>query len=154
NIYLPRHMGTDVQEQKTVSTGAATTGHETILLVEDEKAILTMASMVLERLGYTVLTASAPSQAIRISESYSSRIDLLMTDVVMPEMNGRDLAEKLLHLYPNLKCLYMSGYTANAIAHHGVLDKGVHFIPKPFSKMDLATKLREVLEDTKTTDPQ
>jgi len=75
NIYLPRHMGTDVQEQKTVSTGAATTGHETILLVEDEKAILTMASIMLERLGYIVLTASAPSQAIRISESYSSRID-------------------------------------------------------------------------------
>jgi len=110
--------------------------------------------MMLERLGYTVLAASTPNEAIRIRQSYSSRIDLLMTDVVMPEMNGKDLAEKLLHLSPDLKCLYMSGYTANAIAHHGVLDKGVHFIHKPFSKQDLAAKLREVLEVTKTTDPQ
>ena len=148
-IYLPRHMKTEGREQTTVSAEVAATGHETILLVEDEKAILTMTSMMLELLGYTVLTASAPSQAIRISRSYSGRIDLLMTDVVMPEMNGRDLAEKLLHLFPNLKCLYMSGYTANAIAHHGVLDKGVHFIHKPFTKQSLSTKLREVLDDSK-----
>ena len=134
-----------------VSSGVAATGNETILLVEDEKAILTMTSMMLERLGYTVLTASTPDQAISISQSYSSRIDLLMTDVVMPEMSGRNLAEKLLQLNPNLKCLYMSGYTANVIAHHGVLDKGVHFIHKPFSKQDLAAKLREVLDESKSS---
>jgi len=150
-IYLPRHMETEGREQTTVSAGAAAAGHETILLVEDEKAILTMTSMMLERLGYSVLTAAAPSQAIRISRSYSSRIDLLMTDVVMPEMSGRDLAEKLLYLNPDLKCLYMSGYTANVIAHHGVLDKGVHFIHKPFTNQDLATKVREVLDEARTT---
>ena len=150
-IYLPRHVETDEWEQKMVSSGVAATGNETILLVEDEKAILTMTSMMLERLGYTVLTASTPDQAISISQSYSSRIDLLMTDVVMPEMSGRNLAEKLLQLNPNLKCLYMSGYTANVIAHHGVLDKGVHFIHKPFSKQDLAAKLREVLDESKSS---
>ena len=74
-----------------------------------------------------------------------------MTNVVMPEMSGRNLAEKLLQLNPNLKCLYMSGYTANVIAHHGVLDKGVHFIHKPFSKQDLAAKLREVLDESKSS---
>ena len=153
-IYLPRYMDTDVPEQKTVSVGAAATGHETILLVEDEKAILTMTTIMLELFGYTVLTASIPSQAISISESYSSRIDLLMTDVVMPEMSGRDLAEKLLDSNPNLKCLFMSGYTANVIACHGVLDKGVHFIHKPFKKQDLATKLREVLDNAKNTAQQ
>lgn len=150
-IYLPRHMETDAPEEKTVSAGGIVTGHETILLVEDEAAILKMTSMMLEQLGYTVFTASAPGQAIRISESVSNGIDLLMTDVVMPEMSGRDLAEKLLQLYPNLKCLYMSGYTANVITHQGVLDKGVHFIHKPFTKQDLATKLREVLGDEKNT---
>jgi CheY-like chemotaxis protein len=96
-------METDIQEHKTVSAGVAATGHETILLVEDEKAILAMTSMMLERLGYTVLTASLPSQAIGIGESYIGRIDLLMTDVVMPEMSGRELAEKLFHLNPNLR---------------------------------------------------
>jgi CheY-like chemotaxis protein len=150
-VYLPRHIETDEQGQIMVSTGVAAIGHETILLVEDEKAILAMTSMMLERLGYTVLTASIPSMAISISESYSSRIDLLMTDVVMPEMSGRDLAEKLLDSNPSLKCLFMSGYTANVIAHHGVLDKGVHFIHKPFKKQDLATKLREVLDEVKGT---
>ena len=79
-------------------------------------------------------------------QEHAGRIDLVMTDVVMPEMNGRDLAKNLLSLYPNLKRLFMSGYTANVIAHHGVLDESVHFIQKPFSKGDLAHKLREALE--------
>jgi len=121
-------------------------GKETILLVEDESTILEMTTMMLERLDYTVVTAATPGEAIRLAHEYRGRIDLLMTDVVMPEMNGRELAGNLLSHYPGLKRLFMSGYTANVIAHHGVLDEGVHFIQKPFSMKDLGSKLREALE--------
>jgi DNA-binding NtrC family response regulator len=121
-------------------------GNETILLVEDEPAILHMTTMMLTRLGYTVVAAATPGEAIRLALEYRGRIDLLMTDVVMPEMNGRELAGNLLSQLPGLKHLFMSGYTANVIAHHGVLDEGVHFIQKPFSMKDLGGKLREALE--------
>jgi PAS domain S-box-containing protein len=121
-------------------------GHETILLVEDEPAILQMTTMMLTRLGYTVVAAATPGEAIRLALEYRGRIDLLMTDVVMPEMNGRELAKNLLSHYPDLKRLFMSGYNANVIAHHGVLDQGIHFIEKPFSMKDLGRKLREALE--------
>jgi YesN/AraC family two-component response regulator len=97
-------------------------------------------------LGYTVLAASVPGEAIRLSSEYSGPIHLLMTDVIMPEMNGRELAEQILSLYPDIKRLYMSGYTANVIAHHGVLEEGVHFIQKPFTIEDLAVKVRESLD--------
>ncbi len=148
-IYLPVHSETSVSYQKEF-TRATLKGNETILLVEDEKAILRMTKLMLERLGYTVLTASSPNEAISIVEdSNNNAIHLLMTDVVMPEMNGRDLSKKLLSIYPGLKCLFMSGYTANVIAHHGVLDTGVQFINKPFSKQDLAAKVREVLDEGK-----
>ena len=148
-IYLPVHSETSVSYQKEF-TRAPLKGNETILLVEDEKAILRMTKLMLERLGYTVLTASSPNEAISIVEdSNNNAIHLLMTDVVMPEMNGRDLSKKLLSIYPGLKCLFMSGYTANVIAHHGVLDTGVQFINKPFSKQDLAAKVREVLDEGK-----
>jgi CheY-like chemotaxis protein len=148
-IYLPVHSEPAVSNQKAF-TKTSLTGNETILLVEDEKAILRMTKMMLERLGYTVLTASAPNEAISILEiSDINTIHLLMTDVVMPEMNGRDLSKKLLSMHPGLKCLFMSGYTANVIAHHGVLDTGVQFINKPFSGQDLAKKIREVLDEAK-----
>nr|NJM01716.1 response regulator [Desulfobacula sp.] len=105
-----------------------------------------MTRLMLERMGYTVLTAHTPGEALSIvKEAKAEVIHLLMTDVVMPEMNGRDLSEKILALHPGLRCLFMSGYTANVIAHHGVLDKDVQFINKPFSMQDLAVKLREVL---------
>jgi response regulator RpfG family c-di-GMP phosphodiesterase len=100
---------------------------------------------MLERQGYTVLAASTPGESIRLAEAHPGKIHLLMTDVVMPEMNGHDLARNLLSIYPNLKRLFMSGYTANVIAHHGVLDKGVHFLQKPFSMEDLVSKVREAL---------
>jgi len=121
-------------------------GHETVLLVEDELAILEMTTIMLERLGYTVLAAGTPGEAIRLAREHSGTITLLMTDVVMPEMNGRQLAGNLLAHYPDLKRLFMSGYTANVIVHHGVLDEGAHFIQKPFSKKDLGEKLREALK--------
>jgi DNA-binding NtrC family response regulator len=120
---------------------------ETVLIVEDEESILKMTQMMLERMGYKVLVAGTPGEAIALAREHADEIRLLITDVVMPEMNGRDLAGNLLSLYPNLKRLFMSGYTANVIAHHGVLDEGVQFIQKPFAKQDLAIKVREVLDE-------
>jgi len=89
--------------------------------------------------------ASTPGEAVRLAAEHAGHIHLLMTDVVMPEMNGQELAKNILSLYPGLKCLFMSGYTANVIAQHGILDEAVNFIQKPFSKGDLAVKLRKVL---------
>lgn len=145
-IYLPRYTAKSANVSEEAPDHPAEPGNETILLVEDELEILKMTTMMLGMLGYTVVAASTPREAIRLAHENSDRIDLLMTDVVMPEMNGRDLAGNLLNRYPGLKCLFMSGYTANVIAHHGVLDEGVHFIQKPFSKKELGVKLREALE--------
>jgi CheY-like chemotaxis protein len=145
-IYLPRYeaMTTPTTEQPPAQ--ATTRGSETVLLVEDELALLKMTTMMLEKQGYTVLPANTPGEAIRLAREYPGHIDLLLTDMIMPEMNGRDLAGNLLSIHPDLKCLFMSGYTANLIAHHGVLDQGVHFIQKPFSLKNLAAKLRETLD--------
>ena len=145
-IYLPRHAGKAEQERLEDAQGLPPRGRETILLVEDEPDLLDLTATMLERQGYTVLVASTPGEAIRLAGEHIGGIQLLMTDVVMPEMNGRDLAKNLLALYPDLKRLFTSGYTANVIAHHGVLDEGVHFIQKPFSIKDLAAKIREVLD--------
>jgi FixJ family two-component response regulator len=93
-----------------------------------------------------VLIAENPSAVMQLAAAHTGAIALLVTDVVMPGMNGRDLADQLRTLYPDLKTLFMSGYTANVIAHHGVLDAGVQFIQKPFSKKDLATKVRQTLD--------
>jgi len=144
-IYLPRHADKAVQTQAAGTTRLLPSGHETILLVEDEPSILALTSTLLERQGYTVLAASTPGEAIRLAKQHPGEIDLLMTDVVMPEMNGRMLAKNLLALYPHLKRLFMSGYTADVIAHHGVLDEGVQFIQKPFTMENLAAKVREAL---------
>jgi PAS domain S-box-containing protein len=145
-IYLPRQDETRLPVPGEGFKPALPAGTETILLVEDEEAILGMTKRMLERLGYTVLAAHTPGEALRIVEEPAPGvIHLLMTDVIMPEMNGRDLSEKILSLHPGLKCLFMSGYTADVIAHHGVLDKDVQFINKPFSMQDLAVKLRTVL---------
>jgi PAS domain S-box-containing protein len=148
-VYLPRHEVAPERMYKKAPSLSDAQGSETILVVEDELAILRMTQIMLERLGYTVLTAVTPGEAMELAREHSGEIDLLLTDVVMPEMNGRDLAKNLLSLYPNLKRLFMSGYTANVIAHHGVLDEGVQFIQKPFSKQDLAIKVREVLDESK-----
>jgi PAS domain S-box-containing protein len=145
-IYLPRYSVTGVAAADTRVVHATLGGGETILLVEDEPAILKLASTMLTRLGYRVMTAGTPSMAIQIAETHIGEIHLLMTDVVMPEMNGRNLAAHLLARHPRLKRLFMSGYTDEIIAHHGVLEEGVFFIQKPFSMKDLATKVREVIE--------
>ena len=145
-IYLPRYAGKAEKIRAEGTAGPAIRGQETILLVEDEPDMLELTTRLLKMQGYTVLAACTPGEAIRLAREHAGEIHLLITDVVMPEMNGRDLAKNLLSLYPNLKRLFMSGYTANVIAHHGVLDEGVHFIQKPFSRKDLAAKVREALD--------
>lgn len=145
-IYLPQHGGKVEQARTEGATEPAQRGEETILLVEDEPAFLNIATMILTRQGYTVLAANSPGEAIRLAEEFAGEISLLVTDVVMPEMNGRDLVKNLLSINPHLKRLFMSGYTYDVIAHHGVLDEGVPFIQKPFTMTDLAAKVREVLD--------
>jgi two-component system cell cycle sensor histidine kinase/response regulator CckA len=145
-IYLPRYMGKAEQTGTEGPLAPAVRGDETVLLVEDELAILKLTTRMLASQGYTVLAASTPNEALRLAREHATELHLLVTDVVMPEMNGRELAKNLLPLHPGLKCLFMSGYTANVIAHHGVLDEGVHFIQKPFSMRDLAAQVREALE--------
>ena len=97
-------------------------------------------------LGYKVLAASTPAEAIRLAGEHAGRIDLLMTDVVLPEMNGRELETYIQKTNPGIRVLFMSGYTANVIFHHGVLDKGVHFIQKPFTLKDVANIVRKTLD--------
>jgi len=145
-IYLPRHRTTTGEEKSADMEKPAERGHETILLVEDEPILLDMTREMLELHGYRVLPAEKPEDAIRLAGEHAGEIDLLMTDVVMPGMNGQDLAGKLLSCYPGLKCLFMSGYTASVIARHGVLDEGVNFIEKPFSMNDLTIKVRQVMD--------
>jgi CheY-like chemotaxis protein len=145
-IYLPRFMSDNNESRAILPTEIPQGGKETILLVEDETTVLKMSKRMLDTLGYTVLVANTPSQAIHLTQSHADAIDLLITDVVMPEMNGRDLAKHLKTIQPDLKILFMSGYTADVIAHHGVLEKGVSFISKPFSMEELATKVRQTIE--------
>jgi PAS domain S-box-containing protein len=145
-IYLPRHAAKTEHISAESPVAPAFRGHETILLVEDESIVLDMAKLMLENLGYAVLTSSTPREAIRIASENSDEINLLITDVVMPEMNGRDLAKNLTSLYPELKCLFMSGYTGNVIAHQSLLEEGVDFIQKPFSIQQLSAKVREALD--------
>ena len=147
-IHLPRYLGNTQQRKIALEMEPAAHGHETILLVEDESAILGMTVRMLERLGYTVLAASSPDEAIRLVAEFLGEVHVLMTDVVMPGMNGRDLADRLLKDYPTMKCLFMSGYTANIITNQGVLSEGMNFIQKPFSMKELAAKLHQVLEKT------
>ena len=149
-IYLPRHRDKADVPPGTEAVQAVARGHETILLVEDEPSTLQMTCRMLEHHGYKVLPAVSPGEAIRLAREHSGAIHLLMTDVVMPEMNGRDLARTLLGLYPGVKCLFMSGYTADIIANHGILDDDVLFIQKPFAMKDLVAKIREVLTTEKS----
>ncbi len=146
-IYLPRHTGVPGRITDEPVSPMPLGKKETILIVEDEATILEMLESMLESLGYTPLSADTPGLAIQIARTHTDRIHLLMTDVVMPEMNGRHLAEKMADICPQLKIVFMSGYTANVIAHQGVLNEDVHFLQKPFSMEDLAKKIRDVLDE-------
>jgi signal transduction histidine kinase len=145
-IYFPRHSGDASELPGTADTGDAPRGTEGILLVEDEAGILEMGKIMLSRLGYSVQAAATPEEAVRLAAKSETPIDLLLTDVVMPGMNGKALAGHIVARRPGIKVLYMSGYTADAIARRGVLDDGAHFIQKPFSSRELARKVREVLD--------
>lgn len=146
-IYLPRHAGRAADIQGAGTKKFPRGQGEMILLVEDDLAILKLAQKILIGLGYTVLAAGTPAEAIALAEEHPGEIQLLLTDVIMPQMNGRELAQRLQSLYPGLKRVFMSGYTANVIAHHGVLDEGVHFIQKPFYKTDMAKIVRKALDE-------
>jgi nitrogen-specific signal transduction histidine kinase/CheY-like chemotaxis protein len=145
-IFLPREKAGARLPASAFAKRELPGGNETVLLVEDEEALLRIGRLLLEDLGYKVLAASGPNQGIRIAAEYAGDIHLLLTDVIMPEMSGRELRDRLLALRPGMKCLFMSGYTADIIAHRGVLDSGVHFFQKPFSRDSLAMMLREALD--------
>lgn len=145
-IYLRRFAG-EVAESMIADAAETPRGHgETLLLVEDEVAIVEMATTMLDALGYTVLTAGTPGDAIRLSQTHKGQVHLLLTDVVMPEMNGHELAERIRAIRPGVTCLFMSGYTADVIAHRGVLEEGVEFLQKPFSIRELAVGVHRALE--------
>jgi CheY-like chemotaxis protein len=145
-IFFPRYVGKAAEARVDGVQGTLEPGQETILLVEDEVSLLKITKRMLEKRGYKVLAASTPGYALQLAREQRGRIDLLITDVVMPEMNGRDLAKNFLSLYPEAKRLFMSGYTADVIAHQGVLEPGVFFIQKPFSAQDLAATVRKMLD--------
>lgn len=145
-VYLPRHVG-EVPEKRTETAAKLPSGHnEIVLLVEDEPAIMNMAGVMLEKLGYKVISTGSPSKALQLAESHAEGIDLLITDVIMPKMNGRELAEQIQAIHPRIKTLFMSGYTADVITHQGVLSEDDNFLQKPFSAGTFAIKIREVLE--------
>ena len=145
-IYFPRFSEeADTGEQEKKKDILLKGQGETILVLEDESVVLNLTRIMLERLGYNVITANSPSEAMELAEAHDGKIDLLLTDVVMPEMNGREFADQLNNVYPEIKVLFMSGYTEEVVAHHTILDIGLHFIEKPFSINRLAAKVQEVL---------
>ncbi len=144
-IYLRRHAGRAEDPHRSDSAQVQKGRGETVLVVEDETPILKLAQKILTESGYAVMTAASPGEAKKVAQNFEGQIDLLVTDVVMPGMNGRELAGELSRICPDLKILYMSGYTTNVIAHRGILEEGVWFLQKPFSKKELSAKVREAL---------
>jgi PAS domain S-box-containing protein len=145
-IYLPRELSVRATVIRLRAIVKPATGTETILIVEDEEALRKVAKRSLEAAGYTALTAGAGDEALLISAQHAGIIHLLLTDVVMPRMSGKALAQAFLKTRPMAKVLYMSGYADNAFVHHGVVDEGTHFIGKPFTATDIAHKIRSVLD--------
>lgn len=144
-IYFPRFDGPAGSGDEPAAGGAPRGSGETILVVEDEPALLALATTMLEGLGYRVLAAETPDSALRLAEGHAGELRLLLTDVIMPGMNGRTLAERVARLVPGLPCLFMSGYTADVIAHRGLLGGGVRLLAKPFSPLALAVHVDEAL---------
>ena len=145
-VYLPRLPGEAEPDTLKTTGERPAVGHETILLVEDEASLREVVDRMLKAMGYMVLKAASGSEALLICQKFEGEIHLLLTDVVMPQMSGRQLAEQLLGLRPSMQVLFMSGYTDDAIVHHGVLDPGTQFISKPFTTAELARKVRNVLD--------
>ena len=145
-IYLPRvEAPLDIDQSETPPTGM-THGSETVLIAEDEPGVLALVCETLRAHGYTVLEARNGKEALAVSRQYQGRIHLLLTDVVMPQMNGREVSERLLLMRPEVKVLYMSGYTDDAVLRHGVVADGVDFLPKPFTPGAVARTVRKALD--------
>jgi CheY-like chemotaxis protein len=145
-IYLPRVEGEATRPPEPSLPVDLLEGSETVLLVEDEEIVRNLGVRILASLGYRVMHAGNGDKAIELAREHVERIDLLLTDVVMPGMSGRDLANRLTRIHPETRVLFTSGYTDDAIVHHGVLDEGVSFIGKPYTLPALAKKVREVLD--------
>jgi len=145
-VYLPQSKTKETVISAEEGLSEPMQGDETILVVEDNKQVLALAKYILEDCGYKVLEANSPTAAIALASDDERTIDLLLTDVVMPDLNGKELYDRLVDRLPGLKVLFMSGYTGNVIVHHGVIDKDINFISKPFGVSDLACKVREVLD--------
>ncbi len=145
-IYLPRTEEPADSDGVRRAMASANSGNEHILLVEDDEKLRELAHSILTNCGYSVIASTDAQHALSICDQRASRLQLLLTDVVMPGTSGRALAQFLISRNPKVKVLYMSGYTENAIVHHGVLDTGTHFIQKPFTPSILAGKVREVLD--------
>jgi two-component system sensor histidine kinase EvgS len=144
-IFFRVHEGVVYEDIAMAAVDSPRGEGETILLVEDEQGLLTMGQRMLEQLKYNVLTADSPHEAMALAQKSPDNIHLLITDVIMPKMSGKELAGRMKTFNPDIRVLFMSGYTADVIAHHGVLDQDVHFIAKPFSIASLSTKVRKVL---------
>jgi PAS domain S-box-containing protein len=147
-VYLPKAEEFHEEPLKPPGIGLRPQGNETILIVEDESLVRNLNREALEMLGYSALTASDPREAVALSDEHEGPIHLLLTDVVLPQMDGSTLFGKISSKRPEMKVLYMSGYTENFIVHHGVLDRSVHFIAKPFTVEALAAKIRQVLDES------
>jgi len=145
-IYLPKVKEDTEPEEKKRTPVDDLNGSETVFIVEDDDKLRNLTRKILERYGYSVLEAENGKDALRFSEEYEGQIDLMLTDVVMPKMSGKELAERLKSSRPEIKVIYMSGYTGNAIVHHGVLPPWLNFLEKPFTPEGLARKVREVLD--------
>ncbi len=146
NIYVPRFSEELMKKSEIKPKETGQMGGETVLLVEDELSVMNVSKIILESMGYRVMAANTPEQAINLAREHRGELHLLLTDVVMPGMNGRELAKKIKALYPTVKQLFMSGYTADIIADHGVLDEGIYFIQKPFTKDELVDMVKMVME--------
>ncbi len=146
-VYLPLRDDAPAETAPEVRPELLDGNGETVLIAEDEVSVLRLSRSILEKLGYRVLAASSPKEAWQLAESHTGTINLLLTDVIMPGMNGRDLAKLVKRKYPGVRCLFMSGYTANVIAHHGVLDDDVYFLQKPFSSQELAVCVKKILDN-------
>jgi CheY-like chemotaxis protein len=145
-IYLPCAPQGAQAEAEWITPSDELGGSETVLVVEDDPAVRLLARLSLERYGYRVLEAGHPQEAVRIANDYTNPIHMLLTDVIMPESEGAPLLDRLRVSRPELLVLYMSGYTDDAIVHHGVLEQGIPFLQKPFTPRALADKVREVLD--------
>ncbi|KAB2890659.1 MAG: response regulator [Desulfobulbaceae bacterium] len=140
-----KELSSDAAAQRLAAVSSDGRG-QTVLIVEDDEAILKMTEHMLQNLGYTVLSASSPGKALSIASEHPSTLELLLSDVIMPEMNGLELADKVITLHPRIKCLFMSGYSDNVIAGKELAERKLHLINKPFTAKKLAAKIDELFE--------